>query len=72
MNSSSFLRWLSCLVLLDEPDNHLDLDAQDYVAKALFEYHGGFILISHDDHFCARCGIEETINLSESERLKSK
>jgi ATPase subunit of ABC transporter with duplicated ATPase domains len=38
------------LLLLDEPDNHLDIESKDVLANALNKFTGSFILISHDDH----------------------
>ena len=36
------------LLLLDEPDNHLDLTGKMYLEKFLREYNGGVVLVSHD------------------------
>ncbi len=46
----------SPLLLLDEPDNHLDIESTQILAVALSAYKGAFILVSHDDDF-----VEEVI-----------
>ncbi|MCX5711563.1 MAG: ABC-F family ATP-binding cassette domain-containing protein [Candidatus Omnitrophica bacterium] len=38
-------------LLLDEPTTHLDVDAVDALIKALTEYEGTIVFISHDIHF---------------------
>jgi len=39
------------LLVLDEPTNHLDVDAKDELKRALKEYKGSIILISHEPEF---------------------
>lgn len=36
------------ILLLDEPDNHLDLDGKQYLERFLRAYPGGVVLVSHD------------------------
>ncbi len=48
-------------LLLDEPDNHLDLESKIILAQALLKYRGGYILISHDHDFVTESGVQRTI-----------
>jgi ATP-binding cassette subfamily F protein 3 len=36
------------VLLLDEPSNHLDMDAVDALIEGLNEYKGGILMVSHD------------------------
>lgn len=45
------------LILLDEPDNHLDMASKAILSEALSRFQRSYILISHDQHFVSQCGI---------------
>lgn len=53
------------VLLLDEPDNHLDLDSKNLLEGLLSDYKGTLFLVSHDDTFVENCGITNEFVLSD-------
>jgi len=51
------------LLLLDEPDNHLDLDSITMLENALHNYQGTLILVSHDADFVESIGVTHLLAL---------
>lgn len=49
------------LLLLDEPSNHLDIEAVETLEAALNGYNGALLVVSHDPAFLQRIGIERRI-----------
>lgn len=52
------------LLLLDEPENHLDIESRELLAQAIRSFNGAVILVSHDESFVEECGIHESYVLS--------
>lgn len=51
------------VLLLDEPDNHLDLDSKQLLEALLRDYQGTLLLVSHDDAFVEQCNITHCLQL---------
>lgn len=52
------------VLVLDEPTNHLDVDAKDELQRALKEYKGTILLVSHEPEFYMDI-VDEVWNLEE-------
>ncbi|MBW3695837.1 ABC-F family ATP-binding cassette domain-containing protein [Vibrio sp. T187] len=53
------------LLLLDEPDNHLDIESKQLLASALKRYQGSFIVVSHDHDFVQDIGVNRHLFLED-------
>jgi ATPase subunit of ABC transporter with duplicated ATPase domains len=51
------------LLILDEPTNHLDTDAVETLEIALRAYDGALLVVSHDEDFLRRIGVETRVTL---------
>src|SRR6185436_14280600 len=51
------------LLLLDEPTNHINFRHLPVIAKALDDYEGAMILVSHVPEFVSQIRIDETLDL---------
>ena len=51
-------------LILDEPTNHLDPESIDWVADFLDEFHGTFLVVTHDRYFLDRV-VKRMIELSD-------
>ncbi len=51
------------ILLLDEPDNHLDLEAKEQLIAAINNYTGTMVIVTHDVRFVERLVIHKSIEL---------
>ncbi|MFJ2093688.1 ribosomal protection-like ABC-F family protein [Streptomyces sp. NPDC087901] len=52
------------LLLLDEPTNNLDLVSAGQLESALGSYRGAFVVVSHDERFLERIGVDRWLRLA--------
>ncbi|MEW1863557.1 ABC-F family ATP-binding cassette domain-containing protein [Streptomyces sp. NPDC088194] len=55
------------LLLLDEPTNNLDLVSAGRLESALTAYRGAFVVVSHDERFLERIGVDRWLRLAGGE-----
>ncbi len=58
------------MLILDEPDNHLDIETKEVLEESLKDYKGTLLLISHDRFFVERVGVEKILNLNHGQLIE--
>jgi ATPase subunit of ABC transporter with duplicated ATPase domains len=53
------------LLILDEPDNHLDIETKEVLERSLNEFTGTILIVSHDRYFVEEIGVNKVLNLVE-------
>lgn len=51
------------MIILDEPTNNLDLENLEILTKALEQYTGTLVVVSHDTRFLEEISIDHEITL---------
>jgi len=52
------------LLLLDEPDNHLDISGKEFLANLIQSYQGGVVIVSHD-RYLLDLVVDEIVDLED-------
>lgn len=63
LNMSILLQKRHELLILDEPTNHLDIPSMEVIENALIDFAGAIIVVSHDEYFLEKIGIDQEIRL---------
>lgn len=65
------ISWYSYdILILDEPTNHLDIDTREVIEKALVDYEGAMIVVSHDHYFVQEIMIERIFEIVDQQLVE--
>lgn len=53
------------ILLLDEPENHLDIEAKQLLSSTLANFSGTVLLVSHDAYFVQQSAVNQVFNIQQ-------
>ena len=58
------------ILILDEPTNHLDIATREVIERAVVDYEGALLVVSHDQYFIQEIMIERILEIENKKLIE--